>query len=75
MGAFADAFAAYAQPLIDESDGSLEQMEKICLPGQLCWNLALEPEDTRRETLADMQRTFRMDDDAFEAFKTSSSSR
>ena len=28
MGAMADAIMAYAQPLIDETDGSIEQMNK-----------------------------------------------
>ncbi len=28
MGAIAEAFAAFAQPLIDQTDGSPEQVEK-----------------------------------------------
>jgi len=28
MGAMAEAIVAYAQPLVDETDGSIEQMNK-----------------------------------------------
>ena len=41
MGAIADAIAAYAQPLLDETDGSLEQMNKALAVTQLCWTSRL----------------------------------
>ena len=47
MGAIAEAFVAYAQPLIDQTDGSLEQMNKAFAISQLCYNLALLPDDER----------------------------
>ena len=71
MGAFGDAFAAYTQPLIDEGDGSREEIETAFLFGQLCWNLALAPEDSRQEMLDNIQPTLKMDDGEFEGFKAS----
>ena len=41
MGAIAEAFAAFAQPLIDKTDGSLEQVQNAFTLSQLCYNLAL----------------------------------
>jgi hypothetical protein len=38
---FADAIGAYAQPLIDETDGSPKQVQKALNIAMLCWNLAL----------------------------------
>lgn len=31
----------YAQPLLDETDGSQEQMQNALSIAQMCWNLAL----------------------------------
>ncbi|MDD4539495.1 MAG: SEC-C metal-binding domain-containing protein [Lentisphaeria bacterium] len=53
MGAMADAMAAYAQPLLDETDGSLEQMQKAFDTAMLCWNLAVLPEAGREKRIAD----------------------
>ena len=39
MGAIADAFVAYAQPLIDQTDGSEEQLSQAFAMSQLCYNL------------------------------------
>ncbi len=71
MGAIAEAMVAYAQPLIDETDGSLDQMNRALAIAQLCWNLALFPEKERDETLARMRPTLMMDDAEFEAFRRS----
>jgi hypothetical protein len=71
MGAMAEAIVAYAQPLFDQTDGSLEQMNKAMAIGQLCWNLAVSPEDKRDQTLREMRPTLGMDDDEFEAFRSS----
>lgn len=65
MGAIADAIVAYTQPLLDQTDGSLEQMQKAMTLGQLCWNLALLPPDKRDETLGRMQSSLNMDDAEF----------
>ena len=40
MGAIADAVWAYAQPLLDDTDGSVEDMNWALSLSQLCWNLA-----------------------------------
>lgn len=68
MGAIAEAMAAYAQPLIDETDGSLEQVNRAFAIAQICWNLALFPEE-RKHTLEDMRPSLKMNDDEFESFQ------
>ena len=40
MGAIAEGFVAYAQPLLDQTDGSEEQLNKAFAISQLCFNLA-----------------------------------
>ena len=69
MGAIADALVAYAQPLIDQTDGSLEQMNKAFSLGSACYNLALLPKANRDAAIAKMQPTLQMDDDEFAAFR------
>ena len=71
MGAIAEAITAYAQPLLDETDGSIEQMNKALAISQLCWNLALLPDDSQDETLSEMRPKLGMDDDEFDAFRQS----
>lgn len=71
MGAIADAFVAFAQPLIDQTDGSLEQLNKAMALGQVCYNLALMPEDSREEAIREMQPSMQMDDAEFEDFRSS----
>ena len=68
MGAIAEAMVAYVQPLLDETDGSLEQMNRALGIAQLCWNLALFPEE-RKHMLADMRLTLQMDDEEFESLQ------
>jgi SEC-C motif len=69
MGAIADAFVAFAQPLIDQTDGSHEELEKALAMTQLCYNLALLPEDSRESALSEMQRSLKLDDEEFDAFR------
>ncbi len=69
MGAIADAIAAYAQPLLDSTDGSLEQMNRAFTISQACWNLALLPEEDRKEALAKIQPMLSLDDEEFAAFR------
>jgi uncharacterized protein YecA (UPF0149 family) len=71
MGAIAEAFVAYAQPLLDETDGSEEQLNKAFAMSQFCFNLALLPDDGRDATLSELQRTLEMDDEEFDAFRRS----
>ena len=71
MGAIAEAFVAYAQPLLDQTDGSEEQLNKAFAISQLCYNLALLPEDSRDTTLSEMRPALKMDDEEFDEFRRS----
>lgn len=71
MGAIAEAMAAFAQPLIDQTDGSAEQMHKAFAISQLCWNIALLPEEEWDQCIDELQATFHMDDDEFDEFRNS----
>ena len=71
MGAIAEGLVAYAQPLLDQTDGSEEQLNKAFTISQLCFNLALLPEDSRDTTLSEMRPALKMDDEEFDAFRRS----
>ena len=71
MGAIAEGFVAYAQPLLDQTDGSLKQLNKAFVMSQLCYNLALLPEDKRDTAISKMQPGLQMDDEEFDAFRRS----
>ena len=71
MGAIADGFVAFAQPLLDKTDGSIEQMNKAFSIAQVCFNLALLPEDRRAKSLGEMQPGLGMDDEKLEEFRQS----
>jgi hypothetical protein len=71
MGALAEAFVAYAQPLLDQTDGSEEQLNKAFTISQLCYNLALLPDDRRDTALGEMQGPLKMDDEEFDEFRRS----
>src|ERR671924_295751 len=71
MGALAEAMVAYAQPLLDETDGSTEQMNRAFSVAQICWNLALLPESECDKSLAEMRPSLEMDDREFEDFRQS----
>ena len=65
------SFVAYAQPLLDQTDGSEEQLNKAFAISQLCYNLALLPEDQRDTTLDEMRPNLGMDDAEFAEFRRS----
>jgi hypothetical protein len=71
MGGFAQAFVAFAQPLLDQTDGSDEQLNKALTIGQLCYNLALLPEGSRDQALRDMRQSLDMNDEKFDDFRRS----
>jgi uncharacterized protein YecA (UPF0149 family) len=71
MGAIADGFVAYAQPLLDQTDGSHAQLSKAFAIGQFCFSLALAPEQQRETALSKMQATLEMDDAEFDEFRRS----
>ena len=69
MGAMAEAVLAYAQPLLDHTDGSADRVNKGLLLAQLCWNLALMSEQECDEALGRMRPALKMDDGEFEEFR------
>ncbi len=69
MGAIAEAIVAFSQPLLDQTDGSVEQLEKAMALSQLCYNLALLPEDSLDTTLGEMRPSLNMNDEEFDAFR------
>ena len=71
MGAMAEAFVAYAQPLLDQTDGSEEQLNQAFAISQLCYNLSLLPEDGRDQAISKMKATLDMDDEEFGDFRRS----
>jgi len=71
MGALAEGFVAYAQPLIDETDGSEEQLNKAIAITQFCYNLALLPDDRQETALSEMRPSLQMDEEEFESFRRS----
>ena len=71
MGAIAEGIAAYAQPLIDQTDGSIEQVNKALTISQICWNMSLLPEDKRDQMLSEMRPSLQMDEDQFDEFRRS----
>jgi uncharacterized protein YecA (UPF0149 family) len=69
MGYLAESMSRFAQPLIDASDGSPEDVQRAFSLSQLCWNLAVLPEEQRDRSLAAMQSALKMDDEEFQDFK------
>ena len=69
MGAIADAFVTYAQPLIDETNGSESAMNRAMAVAQMCWNFALMPEDRRETAIDEMKPTLKMTDEEFAEFR------
>lgn len=49
----ADAFASFAEPLIEATDGSREQIEQAVRVAQALWNVGLLPSETDREAVLD----------------------
>ncbi len=71
MGAIAEGFVAYAQPLLDQTDGSLEQLNKAFAISQACFNLALVPDKKREAAIREVQTALGMDDAEFDEFRRS----
>ena len=71
MGAIAEAFVAFAQPLLDQTDGSEGQLNKAFAISQLCYNLALLPDDSRDRAISEMRLSLKMDDAEFDDFRRS----
>jgi hypothetical protein len=71
MGAIADGFVAFAQPLLDQTDGSLEQMQEAFAMSQLCFNLALLEDNSRDSMFCEMRASLKMSDEEFDDFRRS----
>jgi len=71
MGAIAEAIVAYAQPLIDETDGSIEDLNRALAVSQMCFNLALSPEQTREQMLGELSTSLKMSEAEFDDFRRS----
>ena len=69
MGAIAEASVAYAQPLLDHTDGSADQVSRAFALAQVCWNLALLPEEERDEAIGELRPALKMSDAEFEEFR------
>ena len=69
MGVFAEGFLAFAKPLLAETDGTQEGLDKALAISQLCYNLALLPEDQREQALDEMRSSSGMDEVEFDAFR------
>ena len=61
--------AAYAQPLIDDTDGSIDGINRALQVGMLCWNVALLPEEVRESALCEVRTGLKMKEDEFEDFR------
>ena len=71
MGAIADAFVAYAQPLIDSTDGSFEQVDKALKMSQFFYMCAQMPQDELEEYLSKMKQEMELGDEEFAQFRSS----
>src|SRR5437660_9094591 len=69
MGAIAEGIVAYAQPLLDQTDGSEEQLNKALTLSQVCWNLSLLPEDEQDQMISEMRSSLQMEEDEFAEFR------
>lgn len=71
MGAIGDALSEYARPLLEQTDGSVDDLNKAMQLSMMCYNLALLPGDKQDEMLSGMQGQLNMDDVEFQDFKDS----
>jgi uncharacterized protein YecA (UPF0149 family) len=69
MGAIADAIVDYAQPLFDQTDGSLEEMNRAMSIAQMCWNFSLLPENRRDAAIEKLKPELKMTDEEFAVFR------
>ena len=69
MGILADSMMEYARPLMDDTDGSMEELNKAMSIAQICWNLAIMSKEEREESFSSMRSDIKMNDDEFLDFK------
>ena len=68
MGGIGEALMAYAQPLLDATDGSSEQMQRAMSIAQVCWNIAVLPEEGQRDALEHILPALNISEDKLEDF-------
>lgn len=68
MGALAEAMVAYAQPLLDQSDGTPEGTQWALTLASLCFNMAQVSDDVREEMLTEIRKSSDFSDDEFPVF-------
>lgn len=68
MGALAEAMVAYAQPLLDQSDGTEEGMQWAFTLASLCFTMAQVSTEVRQEMLAEMRQGSDFSDEEFRVF-------
>ena len=65
----AQQMAEFAQPLLDQTDGSIEAMNKAMTIGIVCWNMAIVSAEERDRMLVEfVDKTF-PDEEARAAFR------
>ncbi len=69
MGVIAESIVAYARPLFDETDGSVEAMNRAMVVAQMCWNFALLPENRRETAIDEIKPALKMTDEEFAGFR------
>ncbi len=65
----ADAMVAYAQPLLDATDGSEADLNRAMLLATLCWNAALTPDGERDAYFEEMRKPLGMSPEEFAALR------
>jgi hypothetical protein len=69
MGVIAQGISAYAQPLVDQTDGSPDQIQAALSMAMICWNVAILPDAQHDEFLTSMRGSLKMGDEEFRAFR------
>lgn len=64
----AQAMVDFVQPLLDKTDGSKEQVERVMNLGMMWWNLAMVPPAERDQILSDTVERMDLDADARAGF-------
>ncbi|WP_157605121.1 hypothetical protein [Schlesneria paludicola] len=71
MEGIAEELVDYIKPLIDQTDGSMEQVKQAAAMGQLCYNVALLSDDGLEKRLDKTRESLQMDEVEFEEFQRS----
>lgn len=68
MGAITDAMVVYAQPLLEQLDGTPEDVQWALSLATLCFTMAQVSDDVREEMLTEMRKSSDFSDDEFLVF-------